>query len=623
MAAAKVVLRATIGESRATGVAKEHRKRIKLNAATWPLVKRVVRDYVKRHYRRILVAVVCMLLMAGTTAAMAQVMEPLANEVFESRNEATLYTLALAIVVIFSVKGFAAFGQGVLMSHVGNRVVADIQQELFRKLMSMDLAYYNDNAPGTMISRFTNDVNRIRSSVVDSMVGFGRDFFTAIALIGVMFYQDWFLAFLATVVIPLVAMPIIAIGKRMRRVSARNQEEMGRFNTLLDEAFQGVRHVKAYNMEAYETKRADRTIDEVFRLTQKAAVTRAIVNPLTEVAGGLSIVAVLLYGADQVLRQGGDTGSFFAFITAVLLAYEPLKRLAKLNTKLQEGLAAADRIFELLDSEPTIFDPPDAKPLTIKGGEVAFDEVFFSYHEKAPALNGLNIKAPAGKTIALVGASGAGKTTVLNLLPRFFDVNGGSVVIDGQDVRQVTIESLRHSMALVSQEVILFDETVYTNIAYGRPDAAQEEIEEAARNAGAHDFISKLPQGYQTQVGPRGVKLSGGQRQRIAIARAMLKNAPILLLDEATSALDTESERHVQRALKVLMVGRTTLVIAHRLSTVVDADIIYVMDGGRVVEQGTHQELLALKGVYAKLSSQQLMGEVKASPSSDLATAGA
>ncbi len=592
-------------------MAKKYQKRVKLSAATWPLVKRVVRDYVRRHVKRILVGVLCMLAVAATTAAMAQVMEPLANQVFDSRDESTLYTLALMIIIIFTVKGFAAFGQGVLMSHVGNRVVADMQQDLFRKLLSMDLAYYNDNAPGTMISRFTNDVHRVRGSVVDTMVGFGRDFFTAAALIGVMFYQDWLLAFMATVVIPLVAFPIILIGRRMRRVSSRNQIEMGRFNTLLDETFQGVRHVKAYNMEAYETKRADRVIDEVFRLTQKAAVTRAIVNPLTEVAGGLSIVAVLLYGADQVLLEGGDPGSFFAFITAVLLAYEPLKRLAKLNTNLQEGLAAADRIFELIDSEPTIFDAPGAKPLTVGGGEVFFDKVRFSYHEKAPALNGLELIAPAGKTIALVGASGAGKTSVLNLLPRFFDVNEGRVLVDGQDVRDVTMESLRASMALVSQEVILFDETIRTNIAYGRPSASQEEIVEAARNAGAHSFVEALSDGYETQVGPRGVKLSGGQRQRVAIARAMLKNAPILLLDEATSALDTESERHVQEALKILMVGRTTLVIAHRLSTVVDADIIYVMDAGRVVEKGTHRELLALNGVYAKLSSQQLLGDGK------------
>ncbi len=592
-------------------MAKTYQRKMKLDAATWPLMDRVLRVYMRRHVGRVAIAIVCMLMVAATTAGMAQVMEPLVNEVFETRNKETLYTLALFIVIIFTVKGIATFGQVVLMSHVGNRVVADMQKDLFRKLLSMDLAYYNDNAPGTMISRFTNDVHKVRGSIVDTLVGLGRDFFTATALIGVMFYQDWFLALLATVVIPLVAMPIIAIGKRMRRVSARNQVEMGRFNTLLDEAFQGVRHVKAYSMEAYETKRADGGIDEVFRLTMKAAVTRAIVNPLTELAGGLSIVAVLLYGADQVLMGDGDPGSFFAFITAVLLAYEPLKRLAKLNTNLQEGLAAADRIFELIDSEPTIFDAPDAKPLAVTGGEVVFDKVFFSYHEKAPALNGLELKAPAGKTIALVGASGAGKTTVLNLLPRFFDVDSGRVMVDGQDVRDVTLASLRGCMALVSQEVILFDATVRTNIAYGRTSASREEIEEAARNAGAHDFICELPEGYETQVGPRGVKLSGGQRQRISIARAMLKDAPILLLDEATSALDTESERHVQRALKVLMVGRTTLVIAHRLSTVVDADIIYVMDGGRVIEQGRHNELLAMNGVYAKLSSQQLMGESK------------
>jgi len=590
------------------------KRKLELDASTFPLVKRVVNTYVRRHVWRLVAAVCCMIVVAGATAAMAQVMEPLVNTVFEERDEAMLYALAVAIVVIFAAKGFAAFGQGVLMSYVGNRVVTDVQRQMFRKLMTMDLAYYNENSPGSLISRFTNDVHRLRMSVTDTLIGSGRDFLTAIALIGVMFYQDWVLAIIATVVIPVVAWPIVLIGKRMRRVSGRSQVEMGRFNTLLDESFQGVRHVKAYGMERYETDRADGVIEEVFRLNLKAAITRSIVNPVTELAGGLAIVAVLLYGADQVLERGADTGSFFAFITAVLLAYEPLKRLARLNTVLQEGLAAADRIFFLLDSQPDILDAPDARPLAVAGGEVVFEDVHFAYHPKAPALRGLSLTAPAGRTIALVGPSGAGKTTVLNLLPRFYDIDSGRVMVDGQDVRQVTLESLRSSMALVSQDIVLFDETVRVNIGYGRPDATQEEIEEAARHAGAHGFISQLPEGYDTQVGPRGVKLSGGQRQRIAIARAMIKNAPILLLDEATSALDTESERHVQRALSHLMKGRTTLVIAHRLSTVVDADIIYVLEQGKVVEQGSHRDLLAQNGAYARLSSQQFLSD---SPATD------
>jgi len=391
----------------------------------------------------------------------------------------------------------------------------------------------------------------------------------------------------------------------MRRVSADTQVQMAELTTLLDETFQGARVVKAYGMEGYETTRADRIIESIFALIWKAAKVRSINRPVMETLGGIAVAAVIFYGGSQVVAGATTAGTFFSFITAMLLAYQPLKNIANLNANLQEGLAAAQRVFFMLDVNPEIVDRPDARPLAVSGGAISLDAVRFGYVDDISALDGIALDIPAGETVALVGPSGAGKSTVLNLIPRFYDVDEGAIRIDGVDVRDVTTPSLRAAIALVSQEITLFDDTVRANIAYGRPGASEDEIVEAARNAGAHDFIEALPQGYDTHVGGRGLNLSGGQRQRLAIARAMLKDAPILLLDEATSALDTESERHVQAALARLKQGRTTLVIAHRLSTVVDADRICVMDGGRIVESGSHAELIAGKGAYARLYALQ------------------
>jgi subfamily B ATP-binding cassette protein MsbA len=367
-------------------------------------------------------------------------------------------------------------------------------------------------------------------------------------------------------------------------------------------------------MEVYEMSRAQRLIESLYRLVEKAQRVRSISSPMMEALGGIAVALVILYGGHQVLSGARSPGAFFSFIAALLLAYQPLKTLAGLNANLQEGLAAAQRLFTVIDIEPEIFDREGAAPLHVAGGEVRFDDVRFSYGAGAQALRGVTLEVPAGKTVALVGASGAGKSTIMNLIPRFYDVDAGAVLIDGQDVRNVTLGSLRAAIGLVSQEVSLFDDTVRANIAYGRFGAGEDEIVAAAKAAAADEFIRALPQGYDTMVGEHGVKLSGGQRQRLSIARAMLKNAPILLLDEATSALDTESERQVQGALKTLMHGRTTLVIAHRLSTVIEADIIYVVDGGRVVERGSHAELLRRDGTYARLHALQFLGRDNGAP---------
>jgi subfamily B ATP-binding cassette protein MsbA len=558
-----------------------------------------------------------MAIAGGSTALRAWLMEPVLDRIFIARDSSLLVLLAGGALALALVKAAADYAQSVQMSRVGQRVITDVQGALFARLIRADLAYFNAHPSGVLISRLMNDVWLLRNAAANVLTGIGRDAVTIVFLVGVMFYLDWTLALVAFLAFPAAIRPIVKIGRRMRRVSVNTQVEMGLLTTLLNQTFQGARYVKAYGMEDYEEGRAGGLIERIYRLIDRANRTRSRAGPMMEALGGLAIAMVIFYGGHQVIVGARTPGAFFSFITALLLAYQPVKSLATLNASLQEGLAAAQRVFEVLDIEPTIRDRPGARKLRIAGGEVRFEQVRFGYHPGTVALNGISLTVPAGSTVALVGPSGAGKSTLLNLIPRFYDVDNGHIAIDGQEIGTVTLASLRGAMALVSQEVSLFDDTVRANIAYGRFGAPDAEVEAAARAAGADRFVRELPDGYDTLVGEHGVRLSGGQRQRIAIARAMLKDAPILLLDEATSALDSESERQVQAALHSLMRGRTTVVIAHRLSTVIGADLICVMDRGRIVESGRHAQLLARNGLYARLYETQFAIE------GDLVPAGA
>ena len=544
---------------------------------------------------------VLMLVSAAMTGSMAKLMEPVMDKVLSGKNPALLLPLALADFFVFVIRGAVTYGHAVIMNRLGQRITSDVNRDMFSHLIYADLAFFHGQQSGQLLSRFINDTSIMRTATVEGLTGLGKNTFTIIALIGVMFYQDWRLSMFSVIVFPVSFYFVSRIGKRLRKISNSTQVRMGDLTSILSQSLQGAKHIKSYGMEEYEKQRINRTIEDIFQIVTRSFRISAAVSPFTEIMSGLAISTIIIYGGHQVIAGTSTTGKLISFIVAFGLAYDPVKRLANLNNTMQAGLAAVDRLFKLFDEKPTICDKPGTPDLQIKNAVVRFENVAFTYPDGSEALRDVSFEAPAGKTIALVGESGAGKSTILNLIPRFYDVSGGAIKIDGQDIRDVTLQSLRKNMALVSQEVAIFNDTIRDNIAYGSLDATEEQITAAAKQAAAHDFISELPEGYGTRVGENGVKLSGGQRQRISIARAMLKNAPILLLDEATSSLDANSERLVQAALERLQQGRTTIVVAHRLSTIIGADIIYVLSHGKVVESGNHAALLAQNGAYARL----------------------
>lgn len=572
---------------------------------TMEVVRRIVGGYLRPHILLIIVAILANLLVASTTSVLPFLIQQTGELVFDQKREDLVLWIALAALGTQIVRAFATYVSNVMMNYVGQRMVTTIQTQLFAKLMKADLGWIQGTHSGRFISTFMTDVIRLRDATAQSIINLTRHLVVLILLIAYMYYLDWLMAIMATAVIPVAAIFMRRLGRKTRKATNKGLEETGSLSTLILEALGGIRVVKAYGREESEISRAKKTISIVLDHTMRSVRAKAAAGPITEALTGVGIAGVIYYASMQATSGAMTLGAFIGFMAAVMLAYQPLKAVANQQTILQEGVAAGSRLFPVLDVEPKIVDNVDSKELQVSDGAIRLDHVSFHYDDGTKALDDVTINVPAGQTVALVGPSGAGKSTILNLVPRFYDAREGSVSIDGQDLKTVTLASLRNASALVTQEPFLFDDTIRANIAYGSPDAGQAEIEAAAKNAAAHDFIMQLSHGYDTHVGESGLKLSGGQRQRIAIARAMLKNAPILLLDEATSALDTASELQVQKALQTLMQGRTTLVIAHRLSTIMHADNIYVIDHGRVIEQGRHADLVAHGGVYAELSRTQ------------------
>ena len=565
---------------------------------------RYLRPYAWPHFCG---AVVCMLLFSATTAMLPFVVRDMMDEVFVKQDRSMLVTICLAAALLFACRGVCNFGQLYLMEYIGQRIIRDLRSSLCEKLQWLSLAFIHRHPTGTLLSRVTSDVTLVRVALTTSVASLARNSTSVAALTAVAFYMDWLLACVAFVAFPGTVLPVRRLTGRVRRATRRSQASTGTLTTILQESLQGSSIVKAFGMERYELDRFNQENREILRHSMKAGRARAIMPSAMEWLAGVGIVGVLWYGGNAVINGGRTPGEFFAFLTALLMAYEPFKHLTRALPEIYQGIAGGERIFEVLDEPLDIADAPDAVPAARFSDRIAFRNVGFSYRE-APVLEGINLEIRRGETVALVGMSGAGKTTLSALLPRFYDVTSGAITVDGMDIRKLTLESLRDQIGIVTQHTFLFNDSVKNNISYGDPARDMDDIVMAARAANAHDFITELPDGYDTIIGELGLKLSGGQRQRIAIARAVLKNAPILILDEATSALDSESERLVQDALDSLMKTRTSLVIAHRLSTISNATRIIVLSRGNIVEEGTHQNLLARQKEYSRLYNLQAAG---------------
>lgn len=551
------------------------------------------------------IAIIGMIIVSAMTGVQAYLVKDLLDKIFLEKNSFFLNLLPLIVIIVFGLKSISYYTYSFLLEVVGQTVIRDLRIKLFTHIHSQPLSFFSSLPTGTLISRIISDITLMQQAVSNALVNIIRDFFQVIFLLGFVFYTDWKMAMFTFIILPIAGYPIVKFGRLFRKYSTRSQEETANVSNMLYETITGNRIIKAFCKEQYESGRFKNQIGKLFSVTIAEGKFRCIQHPIMEMIGGIAFAFILWYGGKQVIAGGSTVGTFFSFLTALMLAYDPIKGISRINSTIQQGMAAANRVFTLLDIEPEITDATDAIELPPFQTSITFKNLSFSYKDEEKVLHDINLAVRAGEALAIVGPSGGGKTTLTNLIPRFLEVTEGEICIDDTNIKTCTLASLRSQIGMVTQQTILFNDTVKNNIAYGNLDATDEEIFNAAKAAHASSFIEGLPHGFDTIIGEGGSRLSGGERQRISIARAILKNAPILILDEATSALDTESEREVQKALENLMKNRTTLVIAHRLSTIKNAHRIIVIKEGRIVEEGTHDELLALHGEYELLHSIQ------------------
>ena len=561
--------------------------------------------YIKPYTRRLALAVVCIIMAAGANLYLPWIIKDMIDDVLMSKDMVMLNLIAAGILVVMFTRGVFYYGQSYLVSYVGQRVIIDVRSVLFRKFQRMPLSYYDKQQTGTVMSYITNDVAVMQSAIVDNLIELVTEGSILIGSLAMMIYLDWKLSLLTLMTIPLVGFAMKIFGRKLKRSSTVIQERVAEITSLLQESISAIRVVKSFVRESYEIKRFEEQNWRNFQAAMKNVKLSSLLTPTVEFLAAIAVTFIVWFGGYEVVNEVITAGELVAFLTYAVNLANPVKRLSRVYAAIQKAMAAADRVFAVMDLDEKITDVPSAKPLPPIKGKVEFKDVTFSYKDGQPALEHISLKAESGQMIALVGPSGSGKSTIANLIPRFYDVDSGVITIDDHDIRQVTADSLREQIGLVPQETMLFSTSVMENIRYGRLEATDEEVIEAAKAANAEEFIKELPEGYDTKLGERGLNLSGGQRQRLAIARAILKNPRVLILDEATSALDTESEKIVQDALDNLMVGRTSFVIAHRLSTIFNADQIFVVENGHLREHGTHEELLAAGGLYSNLYNIQ------------------
>ena len=577
--------------------------------STKQILKRLFNSYIKKHYLKISISMVCMVIVAGATATNAWLMQPVLDDIFINKNKDYIIIIPVVILLIAFVKGVASYFQSVLMSFVGYKIVADLQRHMLTTLLKCDLSFFNTTNSGTLVSRFLADVGALSRGVHNVIINIVKDSFTFIFLLGVMFHHDPKLATITLLIFPIAIYPISRIGKRLRKISRNTQVGFGLLTKKLTESFQGIKTIKSFNAEKIETKKIDKEIENLFFLTLKSTKINSISRPLMETLGGLAVALIVFVGGTQVISGETTPGTFFSFLTALLMAYQPLKSLATLNATLQISMASAERIFEIIDQKPIVLEKNPNQDFMLKAGypyNLKIKKIDFKYEGSSSLiLKNINLEIAKGQKVALVGHSGAGKTSLLNLIPRFFDVDKGQIFLGEVNIRNLSFKFLRDHFSVVSQDVILFDETIKTNIAYGKQNANLHEIKNACQKANCDEFINGLPNQLNEYVGEKGVKLSGGQKQRVAIARAFLKNSPFLLLDEATSSLDSKSERKIQVSLAKLMKNKTSLVIAHRLSTILDADKIVLLHKGKVEAVGKHNFLLKNSKIYKNLYELQ------------------